>query len=316
MLFLGDADIAKLLTMEETIETVEKAFKEYAKGNVVLPTRSTIVVGKHNGSISFMPSYLTELEAQATKIISIYPNNKEIGLPTTIAWIVVNDPVTGMVKAFMEATHLTAMRTGAITGVAAKYLAPEDSKTVAIFGAGVQGRTQTWAACSVRDIEKVYVYDLYKETRENFAEKMTEELGLEVIPANSGKEACKDADIVLTATTSPKPVLRREWMKKRVHVSAIGAFYPDWRELDTATITESKLVIDDREGIELEAGDILIPIKEGAITWEHIHAELKELVSGIKAGRTPEDTITVFKSVGIAIQDSSVANLVLSKLGL
>jgi ornithine cyclodeaminase/alanine dehydrogenase-like protein (mu-crystallin family) len=256
MLFLGDADIAKLLTMEETIETVEKAFKEYAKGNVVLPTRSTIVVGKHNGSISFMPSYLTELEAQATKIISIYPNNKEIGLPTTIAWIVVNDPVTGMVKAFMEATHLTAMRTGAITGVAAKYLAPEDSKTVAIFGAGVQGRTQTWAACSVRDIEKVYVYDLYKETR------------------------------------------------------------ADWRELDTATIAESKLVIDDREGIELEAGDILIPIKEGAITWEHIHAELKELVSGIKAGRTPEDTITVFKSVGIAIQDSSVANLVLSKLGL
>lgn len=315
MLFLSDADIAKNLTMQETIETVEEAFKEYAKGNVVLPTRSTIMVPKYNGSISFMPSYLTGLDAQATKIISIYPDNRAKGLPTTIAWIVVNDPKTGMVKAFMDATYLTAMRTGAITGVAAKYLAPKDAKTVAIFGAGVQGRTQTWAACTVRDIKKVYVYDLYPEARKKFAEAMSKQLGIEVIPAESGEEACKDADIVLTATTSPKPVIKREWLKDRVHVSAIGAFYPDWRELDTATVAESKLVIDDMEGIELEAGDILLPIKEGAITWDHVHAELKQLVSGKKEGRTTEDTITVFKSVGIAIQDSSVANLVLKKLG-
>lgn len=315
MLFLSDHDIEKHLNMKETIETVEQAFKEYAKGNVVLPTRSTIMIPKHNGSISFMPSYLTELEAQATKIISIYPDNREKGLPTTVAWIVVNNPKTGMVQAFMDATYLTAMRTGAITGVAAKYLAPEDSKTVAIFGAGVQGRTQTWAACTVRDIEKVYVFDLYPEARKRFAENMSKKLGIEVIPAESGEEACRDADIVLTATTSPKPVLKREWLKEKVHVSAIGAFYPDWRELDTATVAESKLVIDDMEGIELEAGDILIPIEEGAITWDHVHAELKELVSGQKVGRTAEDTITVFKSVGIAIQDSSVANLVLKKLG-
>ena len=314
MLFLSDADITKNLTMSETIDTVEEAFREYAKGNVVLPTRSTIMVPKYNGSISFMPSYLTGLDAQATKIISIYPDNRAKGLPTTVAWIVVNDPETGMVKAFMDATYLTAMRTGAITGVAAKYLAPKDAKTVAIFGAGVQGRTQTWAACTVRDIEKVYVYDLYQEARKKFAEDISKQLGIEVIPVESGEEACKDADIVLTATTSPKPVIKREWLKDRVHVSAIGAFYPDWRELDTATVAESKLVIDDREGIELEAGDILIPIKEGAITWNHVYAELKELVSGKKEGRTSEDTITVFKSVGIAIQDSSVANLVLRKL--
>jgi len=315
MLFLSDADIEKLLTMDETIETVEQAFKEYAKGNVVLPTRSTIMVPKYNGSISFMPSYLTGLDAQATKIISIYPDNRKKGLPTTVAWIVVNDPETGMVKAFMDATYLTAMRTGAITGVAAKYLAPKDAKTVAIFGAGVQGRTQTWAACTVRDIKKVYVFDLYPEARKKFAEDMSKKLGIEVIPAASGEEACRDADIVLTATTSPKPVLKREWLKDKVHISAIGAFYPDWRELDTATVAESKLVIDDMEGIELEAGDILIPIEEGAITWDHVHAELKELVSGKKKGRTPEDTVTVFKSVGIAIQDSSVSNLVLRKLG-
>ncbi len=316
MLFLSDRDIENNLTMEETIETVEMAFKEYAQGNVVMPPRSTIMVEKHNGSISFMPSYLTGLEAQATKIISIYPGNREKGLPTTVAWIIVNDPETGMVKAFMDATYLTAMRTGAITGVAARYLAPEDAKVVAIFGAGIQGKTQVMAICAVRDIEKVYVYDLYPEVRKKFTEEMSEKLGIPVIAADSGEEACRDADIVLTATTSLRPVLKREWLKEKVHVSAIGAFYPDWRELDTATVAESKLVIDDMEGIKLEAGDILIPIEEGAITWDHVYAELKELVTGQKEGRTTQDTITVFKSVGIAIQDSSVANLVLKKLGM
>jgi alanine dehydrogenase len=314
MLILSDGDVAKLLEMGEVIDTVEEAFREYAERNVVMPTRSTIMVPKYNGSISFMPSYLTGVDAQATKIISIYPDNKNKGLPTTAAWIVVNDPKTGMIEAFMDATYLTAMRTGAVTGVAARYLAPEDSKVVAIFGAGVQGRTQTWAACTVRDIERVYVYDLYTGAREKFAEEMTEKLGVEVVPAASGEIACSDADIVLTATTSSKPVLRREWLKDRVHVSAIGAFYPDWRELDTATVAESKLVIDDYEGIMLEAGDVLIPMAEGAITEDHIYAELKELVSGQKEGRTPKDGVTVFKSVGIAIQDSSVANLVLRKL--
>ena len=314
MLFLSDHDIEKLLDMEEVIDTVEGAFGEYAEGNVVLPPRSTIMIPQYNGSISFMPSYLKESEAQATKIISIYPDNPEKGFPTTIAWIIVNDPETGLIDAFMDATHITAMRTGAITGVAARYLAPDDATTAAVFGAGVQGRTQLWAACTVRPIDRAYVYDLDPRAMESFSRDMEDKLGIEVTPSESGKEACIDADIVLTATTSSKPVIKYEWLKEKVHISAIGAFYPDWRELDTATIAESKLVIDDYEGIMLEAGDILIPIKEGAITEDHIYAELKELVSGKKKGRTPEDKITVFKSVGIAIQDSSVANLILSKL--
>lgn len=316
MLFLSDHDISKLISMNETIETVENAFKEYAKGNVILPPRSTIMIPEFNGSISFMPSYLSKVGAQATKIISIYPENRKKGLPTTVAWLIVNDPETGMIKAFFDASYITAMRTGAITGVAAKHLAPIDASVLAIFGAGVQGRTQTWAACTVRDIEKVYIYDLFKEARNKFALEMTKKLGIPVIAVDNGRIAVKDADIVLTATTSSKPVFKRGWIKDKVHISAIGAFYPDWREIDTQTIVESKLYIDDYESIMKEAGDILIPINEGAITEGHIYAELKELVSGNKEGRTPSDGITVFKSVGIAIQDSSVANLVLEKLGV
>jgi len=314
MIILSDADVEKLLDMGEAVDAVEEAFREYAAENVVMPARSTIMVPRYNGSISFMPSYLTGLEAQATKIISIYPDNRARGLPTTAAWIVVNDPETGLIEAFMDATYLTAVRTGAVTGVAARYMAPRDARVAAVFGAGVQGRTQAWAACTVRDIGRVYVYDPVEEARERFAEEMTEKLGVEVVAAGSGEEACRDADMVLTATTSPKPVLRRGWLKDVVHVSAIGAFYPDWRELDTATVAGSKLVIDDYEGVMQEAGDVLIPIAEGAMTEDDIYAELKELVSGKKPGRTPEDGVTVFKSVGIAIQDSSVASLVLSKL--
>ena len=314
MLVLSDSDVAKVLTMKEAIEAVERAFAEYHRGKVSMPARSTIMLPKYNGSISFMPSYLQEADAEATKIISIYPDNPKKGLPTTVAWIVVNDPETGMIEAFMDATYLTAVRTGAVTGVAAQYLAPKEARTAALYGCGVQGRTQAWAAATVGDIETLRIYDPFKGSMRRFAEEMGPKLGLDIVMAETGEEAAEGADIVLTATTSKAPVVYREWLGDRVHVSAIGAFYPDHRELDTRIIVDAKVVIDDWEGIRLEAGDILIPIQEGAITEDHIHAELGELVTGEKPGRTPGDGLTVFKSVGIAIQDSSVANLVLEKI--
>jgi alanine dehydrogenase len=314
MLILSDQDIAKQLSMEEAIEAVEDAFAQLRRRKVVMPTRSTIMLPRYNGSISFMPSYLDESGAQATKIISIYPDNPKKGLPTTAAWIVVNNPETGQVEAFMDATYLTGVRTGAVSGVAAKYLAPKDAKIAAVFGAGAQARNQAWAAATVRKLDEIRVYDPIKPAVEKFAADMETRLGIPIIKAASGEEACKDADIVLTATTSKTPVVKRQWLGPKVHVSAIGAFYPDWRELETGIIADAKVVIDEWEAIKLESGDILIPIKEGAFTESHIHAELGELVTGEKKGRTPSDGLTVFKSVGIAIQDSSVANLVLKKI--
>jgi len=314
MLILSDQDIAKLLTMEEAIFAVEQAFKEYAKETVDMPDRSTIMIEKHNGSISFMPSYLQNAQVQATKIISIYPDNPRKNLPTTIAWIIVIDPETGMIKAFMDGTYVTAMRTGAITGVAAKYLARKDAKTVTVFGAGVQARTQVWAIKTVRDIEQVRVYDPIQATAEKFVAEMSKKLGIEVIQIDSPQKAVYGSDIIITATTSSQPVLKCEWMDKKTHVSAIGAFYPNYRELDTATIAEAKVVVDDLDAVMREAGDILIPLKEGAITKDHIYAELKDLVSGEKRGRLSEDGLTVFKTVGLAIQDASVAKMVLNKI--
>ncbi len=313
MLLLSDDEISRLLSMGEAMDAVEKAFGEFAKGSVKMPARSTIMLDRYSGSISFMPSYLPESGALATKIISIYPRNPEKGLPTTVAWIVVNDPETGMIEALLDGTYLTAMRTGAVTGVAARYLAPKDTRVAAVIGCGVQGKTQAMAVAEACELETIRLFDLSDERMRRFAEEMGPKLGVDIVPSSSGAEAVADADVVVTATTSKNPVLRREWLGDRVHVSAIGAFYPDWRELDTATVSEAKVVVDSREAIMEEAGDILIPISEGAITVDHIHAELGELVLGRKKGRTPEDGLTVFKSVGLAIQDSSVANLVMKK---
>jgi ornithine cyclodeaminase/alanine dehydrogenase len=314
MLVLSDQDIAKLLTMREAIEAVEGAFAQLRHGKVVMPTRSTIMLPQYNGSISFMPSYLVESGAQAMKIISIYPDNPKKGLQTTAAWIIVNDPETGQVKAFMDGTYLTGIRTGAVSGVALKYLAPKEARVAAVFGAGAQARNQAWAAATVRKLDEIRVYDPVRPAVDRFAADMSERLGISIVKAASGEEACREADIVLTATTSKTPVVKRSWLSDKVHISAIGAFYPECRELETGIIRDAKVVIDEWEAIRLEAGDILIPIQEGAITESHVYAELGELVTGEKQGRTPEDGLTVFKSVGIAIQDSSVANLVLNKI--
>ena len=302
-----------MISMRETIDAVEAAFGEFARGGVKMPQRSTIMLDEEAGSISFMPSYIPEARALATKIISIYPKNPTKGLPTTAAWIIVNDPETGMIEALLDGTYLTAMRTGAVTGVAARYLAPKDSKKAAIIGCGVQGKTQAWAVAETRAIEKMRVFDLSRERMDLFSREMSGKLGIDVVPSDSVAEAVNGVDIVVTATTSKDPVVRREWLGERVHVSAIGAFYPDYRELDTGTIRDAKLVVDSREAIMEEAGDILIPISEGVIGVDHIYAELGDLVLGRKPGRTDDDGLTVFKSVGLAIQDSSVARLVLDK---
>lgn len=313
MLYISDAEIERLVSMKEAIDAVEEAFREYANGTAIMPPRSTIMLDSFGGSISLMPSYLIRAGVVATKIISIYPSNPEKRLPTTAAWLVCNDPETGVMKALMDATYLTALRTGAVTGVAARYLAPKDSRVAALIGCGAQGRTQALALDETIKLESLRIYDLSKERMSRFAMEMEQRLRGEIILCEKGEEAVRGADVVVTATTSKEPVLRRSWLGDRVHISAIGSFYPDHRELDSETVREAKVVVDSREATLAEAGDLIIPMREGAIGAEHIYAELGEIIIGKKKGRTEEDRLTIFKSVGLAIQDSAVASLVIKK---
>ncbi len=215
----------------------------------------------------------------------------------------------------MDGGYLTAMRTGAVSGCAIDHLARKDAKHIGLFGTGVQGATQLWAACEARpSVETCKVYDLRKDVAEDFARKMKKKLKFPTISvAETAQETVKGSDIILTATTSPNPVFRGEWLDPGVHISGIGSYTPETRELDTETILKAKVVCDQVSACLDEAGDLIIPINEGAITKAHIYAELGEIVSGKKVGRESESEITLFKSVGLAIQDAATAKLVYDK---
>jgi len=311
MLFLSDSDVRRLLTMREAIEVVEEAFKELHAGKAIMPERTTLML--KNGSISQMSAYLKKMNIATTKVFGIFPKNIKYNLPTTVATLLVYDIETGKVTVVMDAIYLTAVRTGAVSGVATKHLARKDSKKVGIIGCGMQGRTQLWAVTEVREIEKVYAYDKVVNARRTFAEEMSKKLGVDIMPVDSAQKAVKDADIIITATTSATPVVKGKWLSDGAHINAIGSYYPHARELDTETVVKSKLVVDLRKAALEEAGDVILPIKEGAITEKHIYAELGEIVTGNKPGRINDREITVFKSVGLAIQDAAVSKLIITR---
>lgn len=311
MLFLNEDDVKRLLTMREVIEVVEKAFKELSEGTAIILPRTTLML--ENGSISQMSAYLKRMKVASTKVFGIFPNNAKYNFPTTVASLLAYDLRTGKVIAVMDATYLTAIRTSAGSAVATKYLARKDAKIVGIIGCGGQGRTQVWGMTEVRKIDKIKAYDKVTSKKKEYAEEMSKKLGIDVVPVDSVKEAVKNSDIIITATTSSTPVVEGEWLAGGSHINAIGSYYPHARELDTQTILKAKVVVDLKKAALEEAGDIIIPIKEGAITEDHIYAELGEIIAYKKAGRVNDREITVFKTVGLAIQDAAVTKLLIDK---
>ena len=314
VLILTKMDLEKVLAMKEVIEVVEGAFAQLTKGIVKMPLRAMIDVDKYKGFVLYMPAYLEGSDALAVKIVSLYEQNLEkYGLPTILATIQLNDPKTGMPLALMEGGYITAMRTGAASGVATKYLARENSRVVGIIGAGVQARMQLWAVREARNVEKVFVYDAVAGRARGYAEEMSKRLEVNIIPVSSAEKAVREADILITATTAKEPVLNGNWLQPGTHINAIGWMGRDARELDSNTVKGAKLVVDSKEAALAECGDILIPMREGVITKDHIYAELGEVLIGRKAGRVSNNEITLWKSVGLAIQDAATAKLAYQK---
>ncbi|MFX0208149.1 MAG: ornithine cyclodeaminase family protein [Candidatus Hodarchaeota archaeon] len=314
VLILSKADVESVLSMKETIAVMETAFRELSERLAILPQR--ILIPTENGISLYMPAFLPQTRSLAVKIVTVFENNPEkYNLPTILGKVLLQDPETGDVLAIMDGSYLTAMRTGAVSGCAMKYLARKDAQSVGLFGTGVQGSTQLWAACVARPgIKHCKVFDVRKEAAEIFVRKMVGKLPkLDIDVVTSPKDAITGMDIVLTATTSPIPVFKGEWLDPGMHISAIGAYTPETREVDTETVRRAKIVCDEFNACLDEAGDLIIPMKEGVITKEHFHAELGEIVSGNKPGRENESEITLFKSVGLAIQDAATAKLVYDK---
>ncbi|MFC1911576.1 ornithine cyclodeaminase family protein [Chloroflexota bacterium] len=313
MLLLTRDDVIKVLDMPDCIEAVEKAFAELASGTAVLPLR--IGITPPDGIALYMPAYLKEAGALACKVVTVYKNNPaKYNMPTTIGKVLIQDPKTGDVICIMDGGYLTAVRTGAVSGVSTKYLARQDKgQKVGIFGAGVQGKAQLWAMAVTRDIARAYVYDSIETAIPKFVEEMSAKLDLEVVKASSPEQILEEADIICTTTTSPTPLFDGSKVREGTHINGIGSHTPNARELDTALIKRARVVADSYEACLKEAGDIIIPINEGAIDKSHMYAELGEIVTGKKLARANDKEITLFKSNGLAIQDVATARLVYDK---
>lgn len=316
MLILNRDDVRKALPMSEAIEATKKAYASLSEGTAVAPLRTHLSIPNSDAICLFMPAYVhsADSKALAIKVVSLFPNNPSRGLAYIQAAVLVFDPETGQALALLEGSSLTAIRTGAASGAAIDILAREDSKVVAIFGAGVQGRTQLEAACTARKIETVFIYDLSLENAQAFANEMK---GKGPIPSDiritsNSKEAVENADIICTATTSSKPVFDDKDVKIGTHISAVGAYTPEMQEIPAKTIQRGKVVVDSYSASLEEAGDLIQPINAGLFDKSHIHAELGEIILEQKSGRESDVEITFFKSVGVAVQDAMAAQVALN----
>ncbi len=320
---LTGEDVRAALPISEAIELMKKAFMEFSAGKAVVPLRTHLNIEKHDGIALFMPSLLIDSEALAVKIVSVFPKNTDVGLATIHAAVVVLEPRTGQPLALLEGASLTAIRTGAATGAATDLLARKDAATVAIFGSGVQARTQLEAVCTVRPIKHVFVFSLDRPGTQAFCEEMSQVPHipdkLEIAP--SPIDAIRNADIICAATTSSTPIFPGDLVNPGTHVNAIGSFTPEMQEIDSALLLKARIIVDSREAVLAESGDLIIPIQQGLLDENDIYAELGEIVAGSCPGRTSEDQITVFKSVGLAIQDAMASSRALeralhSKIGM
>lgn len=304
------------VTMAQAIETVKAAFAQLSRGHARVPIRTQLGVPLHDGVTLFMPAYLEETDELGMKMVSVFSGNIEAGLPRINAMVTLVDAETGLPTAIIDGTYLTALRTGAASGAATDLLARRDARSVAVLGTGVQGRTQLQAVCTVRPIERVFVYD----TRVSSAEKFRDEMvgaGPPIPPtiqiSQTARGAVSTADVICTATTSTTPVFRDSDVKPGAHINAIGSFTPQMQEIPAETVARSLLVVDSREAVWAEAGDLIIAKKQGLITTDSVHAEIGEIVAGTRPGRSEDDQVTLFKSVGNAVQDVSVAARVLKE---
>lgn len=309
VLVLSREDIASLLKMEDVIAALEKAFKDLGGGKAQVPPRNIMEFPNVEGWVGIMQSSLDSLGTFGTKVVSVFKANAVNSKTTTMATILLNSATTGEPLAIIEGGLITAMRTGAASAIATKYLARNDARIVGLFGAGVQAKYQILGISKVRRISVVSLYTPTKARSRDFARKISKETDAEIKIVKSSRKAVEDSDVVITATTSPTPVFEGRWLQKGTHVNAIGAHTKNTRELDTYTIMNAKIVVESREIALKEAGEILIPLKEGKISKNIIYADLSELALDKKVGRTSDFERTIYKGCGMAIEDLATAKL-------
>ncbi len=307
-LVLERKTIERLVDIKGAVRAVEKAFKEYGRGRVLMPAKIYLHLYKYNGDFRAMPAYIESLNKCNLKWVNVHPGNKRFNLPAVMAINILSDPRNGFPLCIMDGTYSTSLRTGAAGAVAAKYLARPDSKTVGIIGCGVQARAQLQAINEIFRIKEVKVWDRKGAAMKKFIKDM-KKLNLKLTATKTIKDCVSSSDIVITTTPSRKPLLKSQWLKKGTHINAIGADAKGKQELDLVILKKAKVVVDAWEQAS-HSGEINVGVSKGVLTKKNIYADIGQIVAGKKRGRTNSEEITVFDSTGLAIQDVAICDLI------
>ena len=306
-------DIDRALSMGEAVEVVKDAFVQLSLQKAQSPVRTSLTLKQPGEAALVMPAYIEESGALGAKMVTVLPCNPQSNLPAVQGIVFLFDSGSGSPVAVLEGTHLTRFRTGAATGAATQVLSRPDSRSLAVFGAGGQAFFQAKGVLAARKIERIKVFDLLPGKADELVETLRADAscrGIELLRAGTPAQALEGADVVVTATTSSRPVFDGKLLKEGMHINAIGSFKPEMQEVDEETIRRSRVFVDSLKACLEEAGDLIIPLKKGLIQRADILAELGEVAAGKKPGRVAAREITYFKSVGNAVQDVSVAQAV------
>jgi ornithine cyclodeaminase len=313
VLVLSREQAEGLLDMDALIDAVAAAMADLSAGRAVAPGRTGVRVPGRDGLLAVMPGYVPSAGALVSKLVSLFPQNAGGPLPTHQAVIVAFDPATGEPVALLDGTVITALRTGAGSALSARLLARPDASVLAIIGTGVQARSHARAMCRVRPVRLIRVAGRDQAKAQALAAELSATLGVEAQAAPGVQQALADADIACAVTHSGQPVIRRAWLPDGVHVTSVGY---GGREVDDETVRDALVCVESRQAALAPypsgSSDLLEPIRDGVITAEHVHAELGELVAGTKPGRRSRDQLTLYKSVGVAVQDAAAAALVIA----
>ncbi len=310
ILIINKSEVQQLMTLEECMSVMANALKTLARGNAGMPLRSAMWLPEKNGLLATMPAFIGAPKVMGVKILSVFPGNHGTKFDSHQGAVMLFDAEHGQPLAIIAASAITAIRTAAVSGVATKLLAREDACDLAILGSGTQAIQHLSAMLLIRDIRRVRVWSLPIDHAHQFAERESKRHGIKIETMNTAHEAVKGADIICTVTAATEPILFGKSISEGTHINAVGACSSTTRELDTEAVVKSILFVDRRESTLNEAGDFLIPKNEGVINDSHIRGEIGELLIGNIKGRNSASEITLFKALGLAVEDIAAAQYI------
>jgi len=307
---LTEQQVASLLTMPDLIAAMESALAKFSAREVLQPVRSVLTVGPTKAYFGLMPAYLPSPASLGAKLVTVFGENHKRGLPSHLATILLLDPETGALQAIMDGRYITEARTAAVSAVSTRFLANPDASTLAIIGSGVQARSHLEAYQLVRQLKQVRIWSPKPRSREQFVDDMSDHVPVPIVAAETAEAAVRGADLIVLVTSSPTPVIEDAWVSKGAHVVCVGACRPNQQEMPPALVARSRLYVDSKAAALLESGDVVMNIAAKLFDESHIRGEIGELVLGRVAGRASADDVTVFKSLGMAVEDVVAADLV------